>query len=91
MGLIRILLIAMGAVLAYSLYRRYLHRGGGSGADTVEDERLGRLVQDPQCNIYVDGKDAVKRSVPGGELFFCSEECAEEFLREGSGKEKEGE
>ena len=32
--------------------------------------------------IYVDSQDAVHRKVKGGDLFFCSKKCAEEYLQE---------
>jgi YHS domain-containing protein len=80
MGLIRVLMIAVAGLLIYSFYKK-LTGGGSRGAqDVKEDERLGRLVQDPQCHVYVDSKDAVHRKVKGGDLFFCSEECAEEYI-----------
>jgi YHS domain-containing protein len=86
MGLIRILILAVVAVLVYTLYKKYISGPSRSGGPTEPDERLGRLVQDPQCQVYVDSKDAVRRKVKGGDLFFCSEKCADEYL-EGERKE----
>lgn len=83
MGLIRVLMFALVAVLAYLLFRRVFGGvGGGAHRESPEhgDERLGRLVQDPQCGIYVDSKEAVRRKVPDGELFFCSKDCAETYF-----------
>ena len=79
MGLIRLLIYALVGLLIYVTYKKLTGIRHVGRADK-EDERLGRLVQDPQCQVYVDSKDAVKRKVKGGELFFCSEKCAEEFL-----------
>ena len=80
MGLVRIIVLAGLAMIAYSLYRRFL--GAPRSGENAEqsDDRLGRLVQDPQCGVWVDGKDAVRRKVPGGELFFCSKACAAAHL-----------
>jgi YHS domain-containing protein len=83
MGLIRTLLFALAALAAYLLFRRLLggpQRPGQGGAEP--DERLGRLVQDPQCGLYVDSKEAVRRKVPDGELFFCSKDCADTYFED---------
>lgn len=77
--MIRILIIVLGGLLAYSVFKRMLAWSGRAAA-SQEDERLGRLLQDPQCGIYVDGQEAVRRKVKGGDLFFCSEKCAKEFM-----------
>ena len=79
MGLIRLLMLAFAGLLIYVTFKKLTAVTRAGRADK-EDERLGRLVQDPQCQVYVDSKDAVKRQVKGGELFFCSEKCAEEYL-----------
>jgi YHS domain-containing protein len=81
MGLIRLLIYALAGLLIYVTYKKLVGVTRAGRADK-EDERLGRLVQDPQCQVYVDSKDAVKRKVKGGELFFCSTKCAEEYLAE---------
>ena len=83
MGLIRLLIYALVGLLIYVTYKKLVGVTRASRADK-EDERLGRLVQDPQCQVYVDSKDAVKRQVKGGELFFCSEKCAQEYLAGGN-------
>ena len=80
MGLIRILMFAVIAGALYALVRKLLPPPGARGERTdpeAADERLGRLVQDPQCGVYVDSDEAVRMKVPGGSLFFCSSECAE--------------
>ncbi len=79
MGLIRIVMIALAGLLIYSFYKK-LTGAGRNIRSAKEDERLGRLVQDPQCLVYVDSKEAVHRKVKGGDLFFCSEACADEYL-----------
>ena len=83
MGLIRLLMLALAGLLIYATYKKLTGVARAKFADK-EDERLGRLVQDPQCQVYVDSKDAVKRQVKGGELFFCSEKCAQKYLDKGN-------
>ncbi len=82
MGLIRLVIIAAIAMVVYTFYKKLIAGPSRGSAKPEEDERLGRLVQDPQCQVYVDSKDAVHRKVKGGELFFCSEKCADEYLSE---------
>jgi YHS domain-containing protein len=82
MGLIRFLMFAGAALLAYVIYKRLIAAPIRAHREKMEDERLQRLVQDPHCGVYVDSADAVRREVPGGELFFCSKKCANAHLAE---------
>ena len=82
MGLIRILMFAAAALLAFVIFKRMVVGPLEARRAQQEDERLARLVQDPQCGVYVDSADAVRRKVPGGELFFCSKACAKTYLKE---------
>ncbi|MDH4224538.1 MAG: hypothetical protein OEW12_02700 [Deltaproteobacteria bacterium] len=81
MGIIRLVLIGMAVYIGYSLLRKIFAVNGGGKVN----QRINRLVQDPQCKVYVDPQYAVIKKVNRGEMFFCSEECAREFLK-GSGK-----
>lgn len=85
MGLIRFLMFAAVALLAYIIYKRVIAAPLRARQEREEEERLGRLVQDPQCGVYVDSADAVRRKVPGGELFFCSKTCAKAYLAKHAG------
>ena len=81
MGLIRIAMFMLAAIAVLTLFRRLIgHRPWRDGGSD-EDQRLGRLVQDPNCLLYVDSAEAVRRKVPDGELFFCSTECADAYLK----------
>ena len=80
--MIRLLLLAALFYLGYSLLRSFLrvlpgHRGSPPAAKGPRGEEM---VQDPHCGIYVDSKEAVRRKVPDGELFFCSKTCAEAYF-----------
>ncbi len=88
MGLIRILILAVAAVLAYTLFKRLIAGGSRAGRPEMGDERLARLVQDPQCGVYVDPEESVHRKVPDGDLFFCSQDCADAYMA-GHGAQKE--
>ena len=43
----------------------------------------GRMVKDPQCGIYVATDLAVRTRTKDTNLYFCSEECRDKFLRRG--------
>lgn len=78
MGLMRLLIYASLGLVAYVIFKKITSGIKNMGAEE-EDDRLGRLVQDPQCGVYVDSKEAVKRKRKGGDVFFCSQECADKF------------
>ena len=80
MGLMRLVLFALAAIAAYLLFKRLASPFRPSVEADQGDDRLGRLVQDPNCGVYVDSKEAVRRKAPDGELFFCSKECADTFF-----------
>jgi YHS domain-containing protein len=81
MGLTRLLFFGAIALLVYILYKRVIAGPLRARQEREEEERLGRLVQDPQCHVYVDSREAVRRKVPGGELYFCSRACAKAYLK----------
>lgn len=37
------------------------------------------LVEDPYCHTYIPQTNALKASVQGKALYFCSKKCLEEF------------
>ena len=80
MGIFRILIYALVGYLAYMIYKRVLATPSRRPVDLGEDERIGRLVQDPQCAIYVDRKEALRRKVGGEDVFFCKD-CADAYVK----------
>jgi len=80
MFVIRLLLYAFMIVGAYLLLRRLL--GSASRPKTtVEAARpVSQLVQDPNCGVYLDVQEAVRRIVGNGQVFFCSETCADAWM-----------
>jgi YHS domain-containing protein len=52
--------------------------GGGSPARRPEGDEM---VQDPQCKVYVPVSRAVKKTFGGNTMYFCSEDCARNFLK----------
>lgn len=82
MGLIRILIYGLAALLAYTIYKRIVGSPSRRTVNVEEDERIGRLVQDPYCEVYVDRDDALRKKFKGSELYFCSKDCADAYVRE---------
>jgi len=40
------------------------------------------MVQDPQCKVYFPISRAVTKTVAGRAVHFCSEDCAEKYVKE---------
>ena len=57
--------------------------GQGEGAQRRSGSRLpgADMVQDPQCRTYVLRDRAVSRRINGSTAFFCSDACADEYVR----------
>jgi YHS domain-containing protein len=80
---VRYLLIIIVLYVAYRLLRGFLlprgpyHRGedppGGEGET---------MTKDPQCGTYFLKSQGVEARVGGETLYFCSEECREEYLKQ---------
>ncbi|HWR49599.1 MAG TPA: hypothetical protein VN428_00725 [Bryobacteraceae bacterium] len=51
-----------------------------SGAATAHDE----LKRDPVCGVYIPAATAVKRTVEGEIIHFCSEDCAGRYQHQAS-------
>jgi YHS domain-containing protein len=41
------------------------------------------MIQDPVCKVYVAAGSAVTEEVSGQRYYFCSQDCAKHFRREG--------
>ncbi len=81
MGLIRMLMFLLAGVAIYVFARRLFAPKHRSTEDPLAgDERLGKLVQDPHCLIYVDINEAVRTKADGVEHYFCSQDCADAYL-----------
>ncbi|MBI3991963.1 MAG: hypothetical protein HY342_01710 [Candidatus Lambdaproteobacteria bacterium] len=81
MGIFRFLIYALVGYLAYLFYKRVMAAPSKRPVDFGEDSRIGRLVQDPQCELYVDRNEAVRRKVGGQDVYFCSKECADAYVQ----------
>jgi uncharacterized protein len=57
--------------------------GSDSGTERPSGSRLpgAEMVQDPQCRTYVVKDRAVTRRINGSTAFFCSDACADAYVR----------
>ncbi len=90
--LIRILIFLLLLLVVRALIARLFGTGrkasrmrarGGSGRARATVR--GRMVKDPQCGIYVATDLAVHIRRKNMNLYFCSEECRDKFLRGSQG------
>ena len=90
-GLLRLLLLAIALWLIIASMRRLFLRLAFSRRDQEEDKEHPELplVQDLQCGRFVLARDAVRTSVHGQELHFCSQECRDRYRRSHLIKEQE--
>jgi len=82
MVLIRLLLYVFLFAGAYFLLRKLLSPAQPASPRTSHEppRTVSQLVQDPNCGVYLDVQDAIRRSVGNGYLFFCSETCANAWM-----------
>jgi len=75
-------------VILYIVYKlmRIVRRGlpagnnkPGKGINTTGGEDL---VQDPLCRTYIPISQAIRASIEGKSLYFCSQECLERYSAE---------
>jgi YHS domain-containing protein len=80
-GLIRWLPYIVVFVGVFLFLRRFLAPSRRAGRRTTEPPRpVSQLVQDPNCGVYVDAQAALRRTVGNGQVFFCSEACADAWM-----------
>jgi hypothetical protein len=83
MSLMRLLIYAVVGFVVYTLFRRMMgQRTERAVPQSDPDEKVARLTQCPNCQVYVDMQAAVRKRAGQGELFFCSEPCAKEYLEQ---------
>ncbi len=81
---IRIIVLAILLFILYRLItgpRRKKFPTLKTGKDDNSTER-DILVEDPVCHSYVPKKEAIRRVKKGKTYYFCSESCAQTFLKD---------
>jgi YHS domain-containing protein len=91
--IIRILLLTILLYLVFLLVRNFvasIARKKEAMARRPAPVQSEDLVQDPVCRRYIPESEAIKASVDGRTLHFCSRECVEKFRASGSPESAEG-
>ncbi|RLC21286.1 MAG: hypothetical protein DRI57_02765 [Deltaproteobacteria bacterium] len=53
----------------------------GQGRTEIDDI----MIQDPFCEVYFPKREGTHLSIEGNDLYFCSPECRDKFIAQGSG------
>lgn len=91
--IIRILLLTILLYLVFLLVRNFaasIARKKEAMARRPAPVQSEDLVQDPVCRRYIPESEAIKASVDGRTLHFCSRECFEKFKVRGPSGSAEG-
>lgn len=86
--LFRFLLIFLAVLVVYRAVRRLFLPAGRRGEvhGTERDViHKGEMVKDPVCGTYVPRDGSLSLRERGGEQFFCSAACRDEFRAGGRG------
>ena len=84
--MLRLIVIALIAYLAWRFGRRWLAAGrssrrvDGNKVDRIDDV----MVKDPECGSYFPRRDGVPLRRGDRELLFCSPDCRDKFLARNS-------
>ena len=86
--LIRLLIYLAIGVLIYRAAKTWFggakrQVGAGGNLQRADDA----LIQDPQCGVYLTRRDAVTLNSGGETVYFCSEDCKEQYLADKSASE----
>lgn len=76
-----ILLLLLYTILHYFIKGMPVWRKKINGKFEPEE-----LVQDPYCQTYVPKRSAVKKKIAGRLLYFCNQECMENYINGKNGK-----
>ena len=82
-----LLLLVIRALVArlFGTGRKASRKRARGGSTRARATVRGRMVKDPQCGIYVATDLAVRIRKKNADLYFCSEECRDKFLRGSQG------
>ena len=82
-----LLLLVVRALIArlFGTGRKATRRRARGGSSRARATVRGRMVKCPQCGIYVATDLAVRIRKKNADLYFCSEECRDKFLRGSQG------
>ena len=75
--------LIVGIILIYLFYRLVGTRKRPAGTPKTRPPATGEdLVEDPLCHTYVPVTHARRAEIDGKTVYFCSEECLEQYKLE---------
>ncbi|MDY6849431.1 MAG: PP0621 family protein [Geoalkalibacter sp.] len=84
--LLRLLILALLALLGYTLWtalRRSISGDSPDSAPRSSSSRRGEeMVQDPHCGTYVPRHEAIEERSRGGTQYFCSTACRDAYRKQ---------
>jgi len=80
--LIRLIVIFVISYLIYRYVKRLFSPTDKSERIADSEGAADEMVQDPYCKVYIPKHKAISMNIDGKELFFCSRECAQRYIRE---------
>jgi YHS domain-containing protein len=81
----RIILILILLTLLYFLLRSAIRELRERGRRTDLERQISdkhRMIQDPNCRVFVPKGVAVQEQIGGQTYFFCSRDCARAFQKQ---------
>jgi YHS domain-containing protein len=65
------------------LFFPFKKKGGGRSVTTGVDGQPATdvMVKDPVCGTYVPMRDAIRKTIGGQSLYFCSQECLSAYKK----------
>lgn len=83
MGMVRFFLLLLAVYLLYraviNMFRKSRHdHNSVKGRNHSNDGN--RLIEDPQCGVYISRETAVSKTIAGRKTFFCSSDCADRYV-----------
>jgi YHS domain-containing protein len=88
----------LGYLIFFGIVFWIMHRGGGCcggdhGSNSTKQNNQGEenkksaseiieMVCDPVCGLHIKKSNAIPRTIKGGKYYFCSAECANDFIED---------
>ena len=78
----RFILFLLLFLVFYYVFAYFLRKLFFSNKRTNQKAEPEELVQDPCCHTYISQRSAVRKKIAGRVLYFCSEECLRNFVKQ---------
>jgi uncharacterized protein len=76
----RLILIVILLLLLYSILHYLIKDIPVRRKKLNRESEPEELVQDPYCQTYIPKRSAVKKKIGGRLLYFCNQECVENYI-----------